>query len=312
MRREPHDLLDRSLTVLTRHAAHALCRLAEIDVAPDQIRFEDTAVNVAEHRADQVLLLGEEGDPARWGWHLEYQIEPDTSVMEGWLLKNAALNSRLPVPVILTVVYLTRGDRTTFPNTYRREGGPFSNDFRFPTLLLWEYADEIRGGKYPELAPLLVLCEDKPTEQTLRREREIILDLPRAVRAEMLAIAMAVGVRCFARHLLEAVFQKEIGMLKEVEFIRDLFADEFAEVEARGEARGRAEGEARGRAEGEALAARQLVLRQLQMRFGELPDSVVQRVMNADRDWCMGIGERLLEARSLTELDLRESDPGDV
>src|SRR3954452_7830914 len=110
MRTEPHDLIDRSLKVLTRHAAHALCRLADIAVAPDQIRFEDTAVNVAEHRADQVLLLGEEGDPARWRWHLEYQMEPDTSVMDGWLVKNAVLTARLPLPVVLTVVYLTRGD----------------------------------------------------------------------------------------------------------------------------------------------------------------------------------------------------------
>jgi hypothetical protein len=104
MRTEPHDLIDRSLKVLTRHAAHAFCRLAEIAVEPSQIRFEDTAVSLAEYRADNVLILGEEGDPGRWGWHLEYQLEPDARVMPGWLLKNAAFNTRLDLPVVLTVV----------------------------------------------------------------------------------------------------------------------------------------------------------------------------------------------------------------
>jgi hypothetical protein len=69
---EPRELIDRSLKVLTRHAAHALCRLADIAVEPGQIRFEDTAVSLPEFRADQILLLGDEGDPERWGWHLEY------------------------------------------------------------------------------------------------------------------------------------------------------------------------------------------------------------------------------------------------
>jgi hypothetical protein len=185
---EPRELIDRSLKVLTRHAAHALCRLADVAVAPDQIRFEDTAVNLAEFRADQILLLGAEDDPTRWGWHLEYQLEPDARVMAGWLLKNAAFNARLPLPVVLTVVYLTTGDRATFSDTHRTEGGSRSNEFRFDTLRLWEHADRIRDGDLPELAPLLVLCEDTPTEETLQRERELILglDVTRPAKAEML------------------------------------------------------------------------------------------------------------------------------
>jgi hypothetical protein len=69
MRSDPHALLDHSLKLLTRHAAPALVRLAEIAVDPDQIRFEDTAVNLPEHRADTIMLLGAEDDPDRWGWH---------------------------------------------------------------------------------------------------------------------------------------------------------------------------------------------------------------------------------------------------
>src|SRR5579862_5141227 len=99
-------------------------------------RFEDTAVNLSEFRADQILLLGEEGEPERWGWHLELQIEPDARVVGGWLLKNAAFNRRLDLPVVLTVLYLTRGDRVTFPDTYAIEGGGLSNQYRFDTIHL--------------------------------------------------------------------------------------------------------------------------------------------------------------------------------
>src|SRR5947209_6703355 len=162
MRTEAQDLLDCSLKLLTRHAAPALLRLAEIAVDPAQIRFEDTAVNLPEHRADTIMLLGAENDPDRWGWHLEYQLEPDPRVIPGWLLKNAAFNSGLGLPVILTVVYLTRGDRATFPDRYRIEGGGRSNEHQFDTLRLWEHAAPIRNGALPELAPLLVLCEDRP------------------------------------------------------------------------------------------------------------------------------------------------------
>src|SRR5712692_6891029 len=94
MRTEAQDLLDRSLKLLTRRAAPALCRLAALRVDPAQIRFEDTAVNVPEHRADTILLLGAEDDPDRWGWHLEYQLEPDPRVIPGWLLKNAVFNEK--------------------------------------------------------------------------------------------------------------------------------------------------------------------------------------------------------------------------
>jgi Domain of unknown function (DUF4351) len=291
---EPRELIDRSLKVLTRHAAHALCRLADIAVAPDQIRFEDTAVNVAAHRADNVLLLGEEGDPARWGWYLEYQIEPDARVMKGWLVKHAVLNARLPVPVVLTVAYLTRGDRATFPDTYRFQGDRRSNDFRYDTLHLWDYAEEIRSGQFAELAPLLVLCEDRPTEATLRRERALILGLgvPRPVQVEMLAVAMMVGTRYFARDVLERLFHREIEMFKQVPFIEDW----LEESEARGEARG----------------IRDMLLRLLRAKFGDLPEAMVERVESADREWCEAIGERLFEVNSLDELRLLENGSRDV
>jgi hypothetical protein len=51
----------------------------------------------------------------------------------------------------------------------------------------------------------------------LRQERELLLSLPvaRPVRADLLAVAMTVGTRFFARELREAIFREEMVMLKE-------------------------------------------------------------------------------------------------
>src|SRR5436190_8383301 len=168
----------------------------------------------------------------------------------------------------MTVVYLTRGSHSRFPAAYMVGGEGLTNEYRFHTLRLWEHANRIRGGELPELAPLLVLCEDVPTEQTLQEERQLILGLPvdPSVRTELLAVAQTVGSRYFPRHVLERLFQEELQMLKEASFI-----DEWIE---------------QGRAQGRAGAARQMLLRLLRARFGELPVSAVSRVENEWPDWC--------------------------
>src|SRR5438876_6919586 len=116
-RTEPPALIDRSMKALIRRVPGAFFRLAGVDTGPRPIRSDDVSINLPEHRADQVLILGAEDDPTRWASHLEYQLQPDARVMQGWFFKNAALNSDLDIPVILTVIYLTRAGLTTFPDT---------------------------------------------------------------------------------------------------------------------------------------------------------------------------------------------------
>src|SRR5947209_1204435 len=129
-----------------------------------------------------------------------------------------------------------------------------------------------------------MLCEDEPTEETIREERRLIygLEAPRPVQADLLAVAAMLGTRFFSRELLATLFREEMEMLKEASFITD-WLDERA-----------AEAGASGRAEGEAKEARNFLLRQLRKRFKDLPVSVVERVEQADREWCEEIGERLL------------------
>jgi len=284
------SLIDRSVKVLIRRNPPVFFRLAGLKVDPSLIRAEDVSVNLPEYRADQVFIMGERGVPGTWAAHLEYQLEPDPERLLGWFLKNAGLTAQLKMPVILIGVYLEKGDRATFPSAYAAKGGGRTNRFSFPTLRLWEHAERIRSGELRELAPLLVLCEDKPTEATLRTERELILasPLPQPDRAELLSLAVTVASRRFPREKLFDFFKEDLPMLKDAPIIGDW----IAEGEARGEARGRVE------------EARELLLIQLRMKFGELPAETVRRVGAADLEWCRNRALRLLDARSLEEMDL--------
>jgi hypothetical protein len=292
---QPPALIDRSVKALIRAVPEALFRLAGVEVDRGAVHFEDIALNLPELRADHVLLHGAENDPARWALHVEYQLQPDPSVMPGWLVKAGALARQLGISVILLVVYLERGSYATFPSAFAVEAGGLKNEFSFPIVRLWEHADQIRGDAVPELAPLLALCEDNPTEQTMREEREIILrlDTTPAVRAELLAVALTVGLRYFARDLLERIFREELEMLKEASIIQEWIEQAAEEAEARGEAR----------------RARAMLRRVLSQRFGELPEAMVRQIEQQDPDWCESMAVRAITAPSLESLGLASSAP---
>lgn len=296
------DLLDRSLKVLFRLAAPAFLRLAGLSVDPSRIRIGDVTINLAEHRADGFVFVGDEGDPKRWAAHVEFQSQPDSRVLTTWFLKNAVLTSQLQMRVLLIVLYLLRGDRATFPDSYFAAAGGISNEYRFHAIRLWEHAEAIRSGELAELAPLLLLCEDKPSEETIEEERALIrdLDAPREVKADLLAVAAMIGTRYFTAEVLQRLFREELMMLKEAGFIQEWIEEGIEE----GIEKGRAEGIEKGRAEGRAEGARELLLQQLAVRFGELPAAVVQRIGELSVEECQQIGLRLLTASSLDELGL--------
>jgi predicted transposase YdaD len=75
-----------------------------------------------------------------------------------------------------------------------------------------------------------------------------------------------------------------------------------------GRVKGLAEGRVEGRAEGVPAGERRLLLRQLELRFGPLPETARKRVdaLDAPKD-LEDLGERLLTAKSLGDLGLSES-----
>jgi hypothetical protein len=183
----------------------------------------------------------------------------------------------------------SRGDRTTFPDAFTVSGGGITNEHRFQRVLLWEHADRIRSGELAELAPLLVLCEDTPTEATLRDERRLILglDVPAPVRADLLAVAVTVGARYFARELLLNLFREELQMLKEASIVEERVQE--------------------GMEQGRLQEARQTLLDLLRQRFGDIPSAVAAVIEQADLEQCRNWVRRVGGAASLAELGLDRS-----
>ncbi len=88
--------------------------------------------------------------------------------------------------------------------------------------------------------------------------------------------------------------------------VKWVFRSKFArKYIAQGEAKGRAEGEARGEARGEAKGRADVLLRQLALRFGALPDSIVRRVRAAPIQELDRCAERILTAERLADVMLR-------
>lgn len=288
---DPHPI-DASVKALLRRVPEVMVRLAGIEPVPERIRFEDTAINLPEYRADHVLILGAAGDEDRGALHFEHQLRPDPDKIPGWELKRCALRAHLNMPVVLVVLYLEKGDRATFPNRSTDTLCGLRNEFEFASIRLWEHADRIRDGDLWELAPLLVLCEDNPGEDTIRTELRIIQNsgADDATQAYLLAVALRVGGRRLPRPLLEAIFRKELPMVKGATIIDDWIQE--------GEARGEARGETRGRTE----EARRMLLTVLRARFGELPDAMASQIQAADAEWCEALLLQTMRVESLAEL----------
>jgi Domain of unknown function (DUF4351) len=123
-----------------------------------------------------------------------------------------------------------------------------------------------------------------------------VVYLAKGDRAAFPAIHRVEGGGLVNEYRLERLFREEMQMLKEASFIEEWVREGIERGTQRAIQEGLQAGEARG--------ARQLLLRQLRKRFGELPPEVVARVESADRSWCEEMGERLLDATSLDELGL--------
>jgi len=272
--KENSDILDRAAKLVIRSAPQTAFLLAGATIPPGaSFRTEDINVNVAEHRADHVLILEAPGD--RYGIQAEYEAAPDPRKHRGWLLKNAALNVYLDLPVFLVVYYLQKGNRNTFPSRSTIERPGLRNSHEFDAVKLWKHKEEIRSGRLQELAPFLALCENEPTVETLEDEKSIIqsLNVSDERRRELMAVSLMVGRRQFTDAVLEKVFREELPMLKELGFVNEWIAQ--------------------SRDEGRTEEARKNLLTVLRYRFGQVPVEVERRVALASAAWCE---ERLTQA----------------
>jgi predicted transposase YdaD len=234
-------------------------------VALDQL-FQVTLAN------DRELLL-----------HLEFQGRGSHEPMSWRMLEHMTRLAHLHrLDLESVVLYIGRGagaDDTGIYQVNGLEGTPVLA-WRYRVIRLWQmHTEELIAAR--QVAPLALLG------QTPIAQPEVILP---AVVSRMRSVA-DVALR---GHLLAAL----LALLSEeemVSMVERLLEEEEWFLQLPYQRRIRAEGYAEGRREGEA----EVLLRQLRLRFGALPEDVTARLKAADAETLLRWSERVLSASTL-------------
>lgn len=302
------NVFDRVLKILARNYADSFLQLLLPNVSLRLVgTLENVELAIPEERVDFVHRV--QWEEQEYLLHIEFQSEHRADVPERLFVYSALLTKQMGLPVITLVLYL-RPREAPLPSTYQVQvGNEVLNRFEYSVVRLWEYADEIADGRWPELSPLLVTLVQKPDERVLTRERELILQEqePRK-RADLLACAVTVGARYFDKEFLWRFFREELEMMKEASFIEDWLEEKLEEGLQqglqqglqrglqqglqqgfqKGLEQGREQGLEQGLAQGirqERRHSRWLILmRILRRRFGELPLSLEERLGRLSTD----------------------------
>ncbi len=294
------NIFDRVLKVLAREYAGRLLELA-LPGAPLEVigTLENVELAVPEERVDFVHQVA-------WGdqtytLHIEFQTQYESDMPRRLFVYSALLTRQLGRPVLTVVFYLTRR-RTAIPDAYQvRVGDVIVNRFEYPVVRLWEHADEIAAGRWPELAPLLVaLVKGRPDEKVLAQERALILQEQDArKRANLLACAVTIGARYFDKEFLWRFFREEVEMLREATFIEEWLEEKLEEGLQKGLQKGVQQGLQQGLQQGQQKARLVDVQRILRWRFGALPMSLEDRLSLLGAEQLEPLVDRALEAPNL-------------
>lgn len=219
-------------------------------------------------------------------YHLELQSGPDSHMAWRMLDYYALIAARYGDAAIVQQVLLVGG-----------RGGTIGGGIDRPTLSFRYTVVDIRAI---DPAPLLespavednVLAFLCRCDDLQERVREILRRLAQRAPAERDAAAERLLLLSGLRDAERLVVEEVQAMPITIDIERNPFLNEIL---ARGRAEGRAEGRTEGRTEGEARA----LLRQLERRFGPLPQSVRERVAAAGLDQLDLWLDRVLDAPDL-------------
>lgn len=238
-----------------------------------------------EYRADLVILLSR--DRPVHGIVVEVQLTRDDEKEYVWPAYVCNLRNRIRSPVCLLMVTVDEGV-ARWASRWIELGG----DSRFRPWVLSparvpEITDEERARSDPELAILSVMAHGGS------------VDVEKATRIALTAEAALLGLDAerstlYSDMLFKALSEAARRALCAMNLPKYEYQTEFAK---RYYGQGLTDGEARGRLEGRS----ELILRQLAVRFGALPEGVRTQLQSASTEELDRIGERLLAASTLDE-----------
>jgi predicted transposase YdaD len=287
-------IFDRVFKVLARDYAASFLRLALPDVSLRLVGLlENVELTLPDRRVD-FLHRVEDDEGAQYLFHIEFQTYHEADLPRRLFVYSAMLTEQFDLPVVTVALYLSRRQSPT-PEWYRVQVGDLvTNQFTYLTLPLWEYEADIRAGRRPELAPLLITMAGEPTAEVLALERTLILQEPDArKRADLLACAVSIGARYFERDFLWRFFREEVEMMREATFIDDWIEE--------GVQRGVEQGLRQGLQQGVRLARHETLVQILAHRFGSLPSGMRAQLSDLDAVQLERLIDAALDAERLSD-----------
>jgi len=243
---------------------------------------------VSAKRADFVLRLVDEQI-----YHLELQTndseEMDWRMLEYFLL----LYKQYKVVPIQQVLYIGNKSIT------RTIGISLSNlQFTYQLIDIRQIDEEILLQS--ELLTdniLAILCKVQSLKEKKKKLLVKIAELPKSNRADFLTkLFILTGLRGWKVLALQEVKSMSITFdIEENEFLADIFHQGEQKGRLEGEQKGRLEGEQKGRLEGEAI----ILQRQLERKFGPLPQDLLDKLHKADFATLELWSLRILDVNSL-------------
>jgi predicted transposase YdaD len=291
--------LDRAMKILAARYPHVFRQL--LFGENPNIKFEkveDSAINVAEHRSDKIFCFLEQGK--RKIISFEFVTQPNQNDLLRFHAKNGLLTASYLIEVVTVIVYLERGRYRAFPNEYVARIGRTTTKTQFSRILLWEYQDRIRSGEFRELAPLLVLFEDKPTQETLLEEKALIKSVEdEQEQGNLLALAIMIAFRKFNEHIIKELFYEEYNMLKEASFVKEWIQESWEKGEREGKTKGLREGLREGLRKGQV----RIIFKQLDSILGRVSIELEQRIHSLSDSDIEKLSEDLLRMKNTTDLE---------
>lgn len=229
------NIFDQTLKIIARNYADVFLRLAFPDLSIQLIGTEENVELALPMRSvDFVHRITHKGEP--YLLHVEFQLKHEIDLPQRLHSYNGALAEQFDLPVVTLVLYL-RPRQSKPPDAYEVQiGEHVVNRFTYPVIQLWDFADEIWRGEYPELAPLLVMITQEPDASVLQQERELILqEVDTKKRATLLALAVAIAARHFDKAFLWQFFREEVEQMREATFIEDWIQEGLQEGQAKGQ-----------------------------------------------------------------------------
>lgn len=278
-------IYDRILKILARHYPEGFIRLALPGI---RLQLTGTVENVELAVPSQWVDFVHRFETApgeEFIFHLEFQTRYEPDFPRRMFVYSALLTVQFDLPVVSMALFLTPR-LAGIPEAYEvRVGEVMTNRFTYIPVRLWEYRDEIEAGKWPELAPLLVMLVDKPDEKVLERERELILrEEDEKKRADLLACAITIGSRYFPRDFLLRYFREEVEMMREATIIDEWLEEKHREGFEKGIIKGREEGLKQGLQQGLRKAIIRLLISRFELPYlvGEAIEEKLEKITDLD------------------------------